>query len=120
MSAKPEGFPAQRTQIATEILRVHVSSYGTGAEDVVVHILEDIVLVLIDGLELSLVERTLIDGGDSATVLRTRAAFQEAIEPTFSQIVERATGRRVAGFLSTTSLDPLCSVELFRLHPAAA
>lgn len=120
MSAEPEALTVQRTQIAAEILHVHIASYGTGAEDVVVHILEDLVLVLIDGIEHSLVERTLIDGGDSATVLRTRAAFQEAIEPTFSQIVERATGRRVAGFLSTTSLAERCSVELFRLHPASA
>lgn len=107
-----------RQQIAAEILEVHENSYGVGAEKAVVHFLEDLVMVWIDQIELSIAERTLIDGGHSESVLRTRAAFQEAIKPTFIAIVERATGRRVAGFLSTTSLTEMCSVELFRLHPA--
>jgi uncharacterized protein YbcI len=109
-----------RAGIANEFLRVHRSAYGTGAGDVSVHMHEDIVMVWLDELELSLAERTLLDGGNSATVLRTRAAFQEAIEPTFTAIVERATGRKVADFLSTTSLESQCSVELFRLHPQPA
>ncbi len=116
----PPGPVQARAQIATEMLQVHEASYGTGAENVIVHILEDLVMVWLDELELSLAERTLLDGGQSETVLQTRAAFQQAIEPAFTAIVERATGRRVADFLSTTSLAPLCSVELFRLHPAAA
>jgi uncharacterized protein YbcI len=53
-------------------------------------------------------------------VLATRSAFQQAIEPTLSAVVERATGRKVASFLSTTSLSNLRSVELFRLHRASA
>ena len=65
-------------------------------------------------------EQTLIDGGRSDTVLETRAAFQQAIEPTFSAIVERATGRRVTKFFSTQSLSSMSSVELFRLCPVSA
>lgn len=109
-----------RAQIATEMLNVHETSYGTTADSVIVHILDDLVLVILDELELSLAERTLIDGGNSETVLRTRSAFQDAIEPTFSSIVERATGRRVTSFLSTTCLAGMCSVEMFRLHPVTA
>ena len=110
-------FEAARRQIGTEMLEVHEASYGTGAENVKVHILDDLVIVWLNELELSVAERTLIEGGEARTVLRTRAAFQEAIEPTVTAIVERATGRRVANFLSTTILGPPCSVELFRLHP---
>ena len=109
-----------RRQIATEILKLHEDSYGSGAGRVSVHFLDDLVVVWLDEIGLSLAERTLIEGGHSDTVLATRAAFQDAIEPTFSAVVERATGRRVAEFLSTTSLASLCSVELFRLHPVAA
>ena len=119
MSQLPDESTVQ-SQIADEMLEVHKTSFGTGAEDVVVHISEDLVVVLLDDLELSLTERTLIDGGDVETVLKTRAAFQLAIEPTFTAIVERATGRRVASFLSSTKLEPLYSVELFRLEPIAA
>ena len=119
MSQIPEET-SLHAQIAAEMLEVHETSFGSGAENVVVHIVEDLVLVILDELELSLTERTLIDGGDFDTVLKTRAAFQLAIETTFTAIVERATGRRVANFLSSTSLDPLYSVELFRLQPNGA
>lgn len=118
MPSEPLDDPdVAREQIAAEILEVHVNSYGTGAGKALVHVLDDLVMVWLDEIELSLAERTLIDGGHSESVLRTRAAFQEAIKPTFVAIVERATGRRVSGFLSTTSLAEMCSVELFRLHP---
>jgi hypothetical protein len=77
------------------VLRVHRESYGTGAGDVVVHELDE-------------------------KVLSMRSAFQQVIEPTFTAIIERGTGRRVSSFLSTTHLDPSYSVELFRLRPALA
>lgn len=120
MSGDPSEQNDTRGQIAREMLHVHETSFGTSAQSVTVHLLDDVVLVFLDELELTLAEQTLIDGGDSETVLRTRHAFQDAIEPTFSSIVERATGRRVASFLSTTSLPTLCSAELFRLHPVTA
>lgn len=117
MNDLPEAAGEARDQIAAEVLRVHETAYGTGAENVIVHILRNVVMVWLDELEFSLAENTLLEGGHTETVLRTRAAFQEAIEPTFTAIVERATGRQVVDFLSTTSLDSRCSVELFRLQP---
>ena len=107
-----------RYEIAAEVLRAHESSYGLGAERVTVHLLDDLVLVMLDELELSLAERTLIEEGDPESMLRARAAFQRAIESTVNAIVERSTGRRVASFVSATSLTPSYSVEVFRLHPA--
>ena len=109
-----------REQIAAEVLEVHTSSYGFGAGNAVAYVLDDLVMVWIDEIELSIAERALIDGGHSESVLRVRSAFQDAIKPTFVAIVERATGRRVSGFVSTTSLAEMCSVELFRLHPLTA
>lgn len=103
-------------QIASQVLQVHVDSYGTGAGNVVVHILEDVVIVLLDQLELAPSERTLLEGGHSESVANMRSSFQQAIEPTFTAIVERATGRRVTSFLSNTSISGLYSVEIFRLE----
>jgi len=102
-------------QIATQVLQVHLDSYGTGAGNVVVHILDDVVVVVIDQLELAPSEKTLIEGGHTESVANMRASFQQAIEPTFTAIVERATGRRVTSFLSNTSIPSLYSVEIFRL-----
>ena len=104
-----------RGQIATEVLRVHHDSYGTGAGKVTVHLHDDSVFVLLDELELSAVEKTLLDGGRPETIRDMRAAFQLAIGDTFGAIVERATGRRVISFLSNTSIESLYSVEIFRL-----
>ncbi len=104
-----------RDQIAREVLRVHQDSYGTGADKVAVHICGDVVLVVLDELELSPSEKTLLEGGRDQVVANMRSAFQQEIKPTFSAIIERATGRRVSSFLSNTSLDPPYSVEIFRL-----
>jgi uncharacterized protein YbcI len=84
-------------EIEREILRVHEESYGTGASATHVHVIDDFVLVVLD-VELTPPERTLIDAGRSETVKATRESYQVAIAPTFSAIVERATGRRVASF----------------------
>jgi len=106
-----------RVQIATEVLRFHEESYGTGADGVAVHLVDNLVIVVLDELELSAGERTLIDGGYSETVTKMRSAYQAAIESSFRAIVERAIGRRVGSFLGTTSLAPPYSVEIFRLEP---
>ena len=105
-------------EIEREILRVHEDSYGTGATETYVHMVGDFVLVVLD-VELTPAERTLIDAGRSETVKATRESYQVAIAPTFRAIVERATGRTVASFLSSMSLDPLYSAEIFRLEPSA-
>ena len=108
-------------QISDEILAVHQDSYGVGAENVEAHLLENMVVVTIEGLEFTKGEKTLIEAGEGESVLSLRAAFQRSIEPTFRAIIERATGRRVRTFLSNTDLDgEAISVEFFRLHPAPA
>ena len=120
MTRPPADGKAARAQIASEILKVHEDSYGSGAESVTVQFADDLVVVWLNEIDLTLAERVLIDGGRSDTVLETRSAFQEAIEMTFCAVVERATGRRVVQFLSTSSLRFKCSVELFRLRPTSA
>jgi uncharacterized protein YbcI len=105
---------AMRADIAEQIRRVHEQSYGTEAEGVEVHIAGDNVIVVLQ-IRLAPAERTLIDSGREEAVKMTRESFQAAIAPTFSAIVERATGRRVNAFLSAMSVDPLYELEFFRL-----
>lgn len=103
-----------RAQIASEVLRVHQDSYGTGAGNVTVHLLDGSVVVLLDALELTRMEQGLIDAGRGETVRGMRTAFEETIGSTFTAIVEHATGRRVTSFLSSMSVESLYSVEVFR------
>lgn len=107
-----------RGQIAGDILQVHQDSYGTGAGEVAVHILDDVVIVILDELELSPAEITLLEGGSREAVVTMREEFQSTIGATFGAIVERATGRRVTSFLSNTSLPARYSIEIFRLEGA--
>jgi uncharacterized protein YbcI len=103
--------------IADELLRVQLESYGAGASSIDVQVGPDSVLAVID-VELTPAERTLLSAGEADAVKLSREAFQEAIAPTFEAIVERATGRQVSSFLSAMNIDPLYSVEFFRLAPA--
>jgi uncharacterized protein YbcI len=102
--------------IADELMKVHHESYGTGASALQVHIRDDLVLAVID-VELTPAERTLLNAGEVDAVKIMRESFQDAIEPTFRAIVEHATGRTVIAFLSAMSIDPVYSIEFFRLGP---
>jgi uncharacterized protein YbcI len=104
------------SQISREILRVHEETYGYGASSVMTRVIDDVVLVVLD-VDLSQAEQALIDGGRGDAVKSQREAFQEVIGPTFKAIVERATGRQVDVFMSHMNVDPVFSVELFRLRP---
>ena len=62
-------------------------------------------------------EKFLVDNGKQETVLQVRTQYQHAIRSSFSAAVERATGRTVIGFASTTSVEePLFMAEVFRLE----
>lgn len=103
-------------ELKREILNVQEEAYGAGARTVQVGLMEDFVLIILD-VVLTQAEQTLIDADRGDAVIATREAFQDAIAPTFTAIVERATGRRVSSFVSKMVLKPLYSVELFRLEP---
>jgi uncharacterized protein YbcI len=106
-----------RDEIAREMLRVHDEAYGISERDAKVYVMDDIALVVIDAVPTT-PEQTLIDAGRGDAVRATHEAFQGAIAATFTAIIERATGRRVASFHSSMSLEPFHSVEMFRLGPA--
>jgi uncharacterized protein YbcI len=74
------------------------------------------VLAVID-VVLTPAERTLLEAGELEAVKVTREAFQQAIAPTFLAIIEHATGRQVLSFISAMNVEPLYSIEFFRLVP---
>ena len=119
----PDRQPAADVQsvmegLAEELLRLHKESYGRGASHAHAHLLDDAVICFMDGLELMPNEEFLIDAGKADAVVEVRSRYQQAIETTFWAAVERATGRRVVSFASTTKLSPHYAVEIFRLGPA--
>lgn len=104
-------------ELAAELLRIHEESYGKGSAEARVHILEDLVVLLLDDIEMLPVEQFLIDAGEGQGVIEVRSRYQNAIEATFRAAVERGTGRRVVSFASITKLNPNYVIEMFRLGP---
>jgi uncharacterized protein YbcI len=106
-----------KDEIAREILRIYEESYGTGAANAETLVGENWVIVVLDGLDLLPNEQFLVDNGQRDTVMEVRTRYQHAIRSNFSAAIERATGRTVIGFASTTSLEePRFMAEVFRLE----
>jgi uncharacterized protein YbcI len=123
--ADPEGAEVRRgppsdvevrDEICHEILRIHQESYGKGAAESHVYIGDGFVVVVLDDLELLPNEKFLVEHGKHETVIQVRTQYQHAIQASFRAAIERATGRTVIGFASTTSMDePPFVAEIFKL-----
>ena len=106
-----------RDEVAREILRIYEESYGTGAANAETLVADNWVIVVLEGLQLLPNEQFLVDNGQLDTVMEVRTRYQHAIRSSFSAAIERATGRTVVGFASTTSLEePRFMAEVFRLE----
>jgi uncharacterized protein YbcI len=114
---QPPSLKEVRDEVAREILRIYEESYGAGAASAEALVSESWVIVVLDGLELLPNEKFLLENGREDTVMQVRTQYQHAIRSSFSAAVERATGRTVVGFASTTSVDePRFMAEVFRLE----
>lgn len=108
-----------KAQIAREITEVHLESYGQPVRNVVVESGERFIAVVMD-IVLSPAEHLLVEGGRRDSVRTLREEYQVVIEPVYTAVVERASGRRVDGFASRTVVDgegAPWSSEVFRLAP---
>jgi uncharacterized protein YbcI len=104
-------------EISREILRIHEESYGGGAGKAHAFVDEGFVIVVLDDLELLPNEKFLVAHGKHETVAQVRTQYQHAIQASFRAAIERATGRTVVAFASTTSMDePQFVAEIFKLE----
>jgi uncharacterized protein YbcI len=104
-------------EISREILKIHEDSYGAGAGAAHAFVSQDFVVVVLDDIELLPNEKFLVDHGKHDTVIQVRTQYQHAIQANFRAAIERATGRTVVDFASTTSFDePRFVAEIFKLE----
>jgi uncharacterized protein YbcI len=119
-SAKPREPPSEaevQDELSREILRIHEESFGKGATSTHTFVGSEYVVVVLDDPELLPNEKLLLENGKHDTVVQIRTRYQHAIQASFRAAVERATGRRVIGFASTTSFEEHRFVaEVFRLE----
>jgi uncharacterized protein YbcI len=107
----------EATAISNGIAAVHREHYGRGADRTRTLIHQDVVMTRLEDC-FTTVEKKMIAEGAFLQVRETRTMFQDWMRPRFTEIVEDATGRRVAAFFSQVSHDPDMAVELFLLEPA--
>jgi uncharacterized protein YbcI len=108
----------QSTTISNGIASLHRSHYGRGADRVRTVIHEDVVMTILEDC-FTVVEKKMIAEDAFSLVRETRTMFQDWMGPTFIQIVEAATGRKVTTFFSQVSRDPPTAIEVFLLEPVA-
>jgi uncharacterized protein YbcI len=90
--------------------------YGRGPTRTKSYYEDDLVTCLLRG-GFSRVERTLLEGGRGSSVIQQRMEFQELMRERFQAVIERATGRRVIGFMSGNQQHPDIMCEVFILAP---
>jgi len=117
---EPSANPAAIADaISEQIAAIHTETYDTPVKRATTYVLDDLVVALLD-IELSAIERRMIEFGRGQLVHELRHAVQEAEAASFKAVVERATGRRVVAFASHTHVEPPFVAELFRLGPSTA
>ena len=121
MNPRELDSPPQRhgdvlTAISDGLVALLKEFYGRGPTRAKSYYEDDLVVCLLRG-GFTRVEQTLLEGGRGASVIQQRMEFQELMRARFEAVVERATGRRVIGFMSGNQQDPDIMFEVFILAP---
>jgi uncharacterized protein YbcI len=104
------------TAISDGIVALLKDFYGRGPTRAKTYYQDDLVVCLLRG-GFTRVEETLRAAGRGHDVIQQRMAFQEVMEDRFQAVIERATGRRVIGFMSGNQQQPDLLCEVFVLAP---
>ena len=106
-----------RTEISEGLVALLKDFYGVGPTQAKTYYMDDLVVCLLRG-GFTRVEQTLLEGGRANAVVDQRMAFQDVMRPRFVEVIERATGQRVVGFMSGNQQDPDMICEIFVLLPS--
>jgi uncharacterized protein YbcI len=104
------------TAISDGMVALLKEFYGRGPTRTKSYYEDDLVVCVLRG-GFSRVEQTLLEGGRTAAVIQQRLEFQELMRERFEEVIERATGRRVIGFMSGNQQHPDMMCEVFVLAP---
>jgi len=104
------------TAISDGLVALLKEFYGRGPTRTKAYYQDDLVVCVLRG-GFTRVEQTLLDGGRGDAVIQQRMEFQELMRTRFESVIERATGRRVLGFMSGNQQDPDLMCEVFILAP---
>jgi len=103
-------------EISRGLVSLHREYYGKGPTKAKTYTVNDTLVCLLEG-GFTIVERTLIAQGNSQAVHDMRLSFQRGMQDRFTEVVERATQRKVIAYMSQIHHDPDIVAELFVLAP---
>jgi len=104
------------TAISDGLVALLKEFYGRGPTRAKSYYEDDLVVCLLRG-GFTRVEQTLVEGGRGPAVIQQRMEFQDLMRDRFEAVIERATGRRVIGFMSGNQQHPDIMCEVFILAP---
>jgi uncharacterized protein YbcI len=113
------GLGVELAEVTKGMVSLHRRFYGKGPTKAKTYAVNDTVICVLEG-GFTTVERTLIQERDVEAVLQIRRSFQRAMEGQFTEVVEKALGRKVIAYMSQIHADPDLAVELFVLEPDSA
>jgi uncharacterized protein YbcI len=116
VKSPPETKGDVLTAISDGMVGLLKEFYGHGPTRAKSYYEDDLVVCLLRG-GFSRVEQTLLEGGRGSSVIQQRMEFQDLMRGRFEAVIERATGRRVIGFMSGNQQDPDIMCEVFILAP---
>jgi uncharacterized protein YbcI len=107
-----------RAALANAMVGMKKQFYGRGPTAAKAWILDDYVVVALEG-GLTRNEETLLADGKEALVRQYRLSFQETMGDVLMSSVAEITGRRVLTYHSQIVFDPTRTFEIFVLEPQA-
>ena len=116
-SAAKRRHGEELTAISDGLVALLKEFYGRGPTQAKSYYQDDLVVCVLRG-GFTQVEQTLLNGGRGSAVIEQRMAFQELMRQRFEEVVEKATGRRVIGFMSGNQQEPDLMCEVFVLDPS--
>jgi uncharacterized protein YbcI len=105
------------TAISDGLVALLKEFYGRGPTQAKSYYQDDLVVCILRG-GYTQVEQTLREGGRGSAVIEQRMQFQELMRERFESVIERATGRKVIGFMSGNQQDPDMMCEVFVMAPS--
>jgi len=105
-----------RAALANAMVGMKKQFYGRGPTAAKAWILDDYVMVALEG-GLTRNEETLLADGKADLVRSYRLSFQETMSEVLTQAVSEITGRRVLTYHSQIVFDPTRTFEMFVLEP---
>jgi uncharacterized protein YbcI len=114
MATKQEISRETLAAVANEIVRLKAQYYGRGPTEAKAYLNDELLIVSLKG-GLTTVERTLLEAGEARLVREVRLRYQEVMERSYVDTVQRLTGYEVLSYMSQIVFEPEYTIEFFVL-----